>query len=47
MTRLMDSRGRKTSEKLVGHRGTDITYDLYAGKADWDNKVELTKLVKC
>ena len=30
----------------MGHKGTDITYDLYAGEADWDNNVELMELVK-
>ena len=37
---------RTLTKKLVGHKGTDITYDLYAGDADWDNKVELMELVK-
>ena len=43
----MHAKADKTlTKKLVGHKGTDITYDLYAGEADWDNKVELTELVK-
>ena len=47
LTRLMNAKADKTlTKKLVGHRGTDITYDLYAREADWDNKVELTELVK-
>ncbi len=47
LTRLMNSKADKTlTKKLVAHKGTDITYGLYAGEADWDNKVELTELVK-
>ena len=47
ITRLMNAKADKTlTKKLVGHKGTDITYDLYAGEADWENKVELTELVK-
>ena len=47
LTRLMNAKVDKTlTKKLVGHKGTDITYDLYAGEADWNNKVELTELVK-
>ena len=42
ITWLMNAKADKTPTiKLVGHKGTDITYDLYAGEADWDNKVEL------
>ena len=45
--RLMNAKVDKTlTKKLVGHKGTDITYDLYAGEADWDNKLELTELVR-
>ena len=48
ITRLMNAKADKTlTKKLVGHKGTDITYHLCAGEADWDNKMELTKLVKC
>ena len=33
--RLMNAKADKTlTKKLVGHKGTDITYDLYAGEAD-------------
>ena len=47
ITRLMNAKADRTlTKKLVGHKGTDITYDLYAGEADWENKVELTELVK-
>ena len=47
LTRLMNAKADKTlTKKLVGHKGTDITYHLCAGEADWDNKVELTELVK-
>ena len=42
----MNAKADKTlKKKLVGHKGTDITHDLYAGEADWENKVELTELV--
>ena len=34
------------TKKIVGYKGTDVTYHLCAGEADWDNKVELTELVK-
>ena len=48
ITRLMNAKVDKTlTKKLVGHKGTDITYHLCAGAADWDNKVELMELVKC
>ena len=33
-------------KKLVRQKGMDLTYDLYAEEADWDNTVELTELVK-
>ena len=47
ITRLMNAKADKTlTKKLVGHKGTDITYHLCAGEADWDNKVQLTELVK-
>ena len=47
ITWLMNAKADKTlMKKLVGHKGTDLTYDLYAGDADWDNKVELTELVR-
>ena len=47
ITRLMNAKADRTlTKKLVGHKGTDITYDFYAGDADWDNKVELMELVK-
>ena len=43
----MNAKADKTPTlKLVGHKRTNLTYDLYAGEADWDNKVELTELVK-
>ena len=42
ITRLMNAKVDKTpTKKLVGHKGTDIMYDLYAGEANWGNKVEL------
>ena len=45
--RLMNAKVDKTlTKKLVAHKATDITYDLYAGEADWDNKFELTELVR-
>ena len=42
ITRMMNAEADKTpTKKLVGHKGTDIMYDLYAGEADCDNKVGL------
>ena len=47
ITRLMNAKADGTlTKKLVSHKGTDITYDLYAVEADWDNEVELTELAK-
>ena len=47
ITRMMNAKADKTlTKKLVGHRGTYITYEHYARAADWDNKVGLTELVK-
>ena len=47
LTRLMTAKADKTlTKKLMDHKGIDITYDLYAGEADWYKKVELTELVK-
>ena len=47
ITRLLTAKADKTLMKnLVRQKGMDLTYDLYAEEADWDNTVELTELVK-